>query len=86
MELNKAKNIERIRQLSLLFMLLLEIVLFSLLAERFFSFSNAISILRQVSVTGISAMRMFMIILIVHIDLSVVSMYAFLRVIRVILL
>mgnify|MGYP002465224970 CR=1 FL=1 len=81
MELNKAKNIERIRQLSLLFMLLLEIVLFSLLAERFFSFSNAISILRQVSVTGISAMGMFMIILLGDIDLSVGSMYAFIGVI-----
>ena len=81
MEMKKARNIEIIRQLSLLFLLLLEIILFSLLAERFFSFSNAISILRQVSVTGISAMGMFMIILLGDIDLSVGSMYAFIGVV-----
>ena len=81
MELNKSKNIERVRQLSLLIILLLEIVLFTLLSARFFRFSNAISILRQVSVTGISAMGMFMIILLGDIDLSVGAMYAFIGVV-----
>lgn len=81
MELNKSKNIERVRQLSLLIILLLEIVLFTLLSDRFFRFSNAISILRQVSVTGISAMGMFMIILLGDIDLSVGAMYAFIGVV-----
>ena len=81
MELNKSKNIERVRQLSLLIILLLEIVLFTLLSDRFFRFSNAISILRQVSVTGISAMGLFMIILLGDIELSVGAMYAFIGVV-----
>lgn len=81
MNLNKAKNVDKIRQLSLLFLLLIEIVFFSLSTDRFLRVSNIISVLRQVSVTGISAMGMFMVILLGDIDLSVGSMYAFIGVI-----
>ncbi len=75
------KNNIDIRQFALLFLLFLEIVLFSSIAENFLSFSNIISVLRQVSVTGISAMGMFMIILLGDIDLSVGAMYAIIGVI-----
>jgi len=80
MNLTKKHNADMIRQLSLLFMMLAEIVIFSLLSERFLRISNIINVLRQVSVTGISAMGMFMIILLGDIDLSVGSMYAFIGV------
>lgn len=80
MNLTKKHNADMIRQLSLLFMMLAEIVIFSLLSERFLRVSNIINVLRQVSVTGISAMGMFMIILLGDIDLSVGSMYAFIGV------
>lgn len=80
MNLTKKHNADMLRQLSLLFMMLAEIVIFSLLSERFLRVSNIINVLRQVSVTGISAMGMFMIILLGDIDLSVGSMYAFIGV------
>ena len=80
MNLTKKHSADTIRQMSLLFMLLAEIIIFSLLSERFLRVSNIINVLRQVSVTGISAMGMFMIILLGDIDLSVGSMYAFIGV------
>ena len=70
-----------VRQFTLVFLMVAEIILFALLSSNFFSVSNAISVLRQVSVTGISAIGMFMIILLGDIDLSVGAMYAFIGVI-----
>ena len=74
------KNFDNIRQLTLVFLLVVEVVIFAILSGNFLTGSNIINILRQVSVTGISAMGMFMIILLGDIDLSVGSMYAFIGV------
>lgn len=81
MEKKTIKNFDTIRQFTLVFLLLLEIILFAVLSKNFLSVSNAISVLRQVSVTGISAMGMFMVILLGDIDLSVGAMYSFIGVI-----
>lgn len=81
MEKKLIKNFDTVRQFTLVFLLLLEIVLFAVLSRTFLSVSNAISVLRQVSVTGISAMGMFMVILLGDIDLSVGAMYSFIGVI-----
>ena len=75
------KNFDTIRQLTLVFLLVAEIVIFTVLSGTFLTGSNIINILRQVSVSGISAMGMFMIILLGDIDLSVGSMYAFIGVV-----
>ena len=78
---NNFKNLDLIRQFTLVFLLIAEIVSFAILSDRFLSVSNAISVLRQVSVTGISAMGMFMVILLGDIDLSVGAMYSIIGVI-----
>ena len=77
----KLKNLDTIRQLTLVFLLVAEIILFAILSGNFFTANNGISVLRQVSVTGISAMGMYMVILLGDIDLSVGAMYAFIGVI-----
>ena len=79
--MNLSKNKEIIRQGTLVAVLLLEVVLFSYFSRNFFTFSNLINVLRQISVTGISAVGMFMIILLGDIDLSVGAVYAFVGVI-----
>ncbi len=79
---NKAfQNTDIIRQLTLVIVLIIEIVLFSALSDNFLSTSNLINVLRQVSVTAVAAVGMFMIILLGDIDLSVGSVYAFIGVI-----
>ncbi len=74
------KSRDFIRQGTLALLLVLEIVLFSVMSDKFMSSSNMINILRQVSITGVSSVGMFMIILLGGIDLSVGSIYAFIGV------
>lgn len=71
---------ELMRQLTLVVLLVAEIIIFSVLSKTFLTLSNTINVLRQVSITGISSVGMFMIILLGDIDLSVGSMYAFIGV------
>jgi ribose transport system permease protein len=74
------KNRDYIRQGTLALLLIFEIVFFTLMSDRFMSGTNMINILRQISITGISSVGMFMVILLGGIDLSVGSMYAFIGV------
>ncbi len=74
------QNSDVMRQLTLVLVLLIQIVLFSSLSDNFLTSSNLINVLRQVSVTAIAAVGMFMIILLGDIDLSVGSVYAFIGV------
>lgn len=71
------QNSDTIRQLTLVIVLIIQVVLFASLSENFLSGSNMINVLRQISVTAISAVGMFMIILLGDIDLSIGSVYAF---------
>lgn len=73
-----------IRQLTLVLLLIAEMIIFSIMTDTFFTTSNMINVLRQVSVTGISSVGMFMVILLGDIDLSVGSMYAFIGVLSAI--
>lgn len=75
------RNRDFVRQGTLVLLLIFEIIFFSLMSDKFMSSSNMINILRQVSITGISSVGMFMVILLGGIDLSVGSMYAFIGVI-----
>lgn len=76
MVLKRINNFELIRQFTLIGILLIEVAAFALLSSHFMTNSNVINILRQVSYTGVSAVGMFMIILLGDIDLSVGSIYA----------
>jgi ribose transport system permease protein len=76
MNLKKIDN-NIIRQFTLLIVLILEIIMFSTFSDRFLAGSNFINVLRQISVTAISSVGMFMIILLGDIDLSVGAVYAF---------
>ena len=80
MRITIRKNTEMLRQFTLISVLLLQIVVFSLLSDRFMTSANLINVLRQISVTAVSAVGMFMIILLGDIDLSVGSIYAFIGV------
>ena len=71
------KNNVSLRQLTLIIVLILEVILFTGLSNNFLTSSNIINVFRQIAVTGISALGMFMIILLGEIDLSVGSVYAF---------
>ena len=71
---------EIVRQLTLVVLLIAEVIIFSFLSQTFLTPTNAINVLRQVSITGISSVGMFMVILLGDIDLSVGSMYAFIGV------
>lgn len=77
-------RVEMIRQLTLVLLLAAELIIFAFMTQNFFTTSNMINVLRQVSITGISSLGMFMIILLGDIDLSVGSMYAFIGVISAI--
>lgn len=68
------------RQFTLIIVLALELILFSILSDTFMSASNMVNVLRQVAITAISSVGMFMIILLGDIDLSIGSMYAFIGV------
>ena len=74
------KNRDFVRQGTLFLLLIFEIILFSVFSDTFLTTSNLINILRQVSITAISSVGMFMIILLGGIDLSVGSTYAFIGV------
>ena len=74
-------SMDILRQGTLVVVLLLEIILFSQFSNNFFETSNLINILRQISITGISAVGMFMILLLGDIDLSVGAVYALVGVI-----
>lgn len=75
------KSSDILRQCTLIIVLILEFILFANLSDSFMTTSNVINIFRQVAVTGISAVGMFMIILLGEIDLSVGSVYAFIGII-----
>lgn len=83
MEMKKTKKFsaENLRRFTLLFVLLLLIVLFSVLSPYFLQRNNIINIMRQVSINAVCAVAMTMIIIIGDIDLSVGSMLAFLGVV-----
>ncbi len=84
METNGMKrkmDVNIIRQSTLIIVLIAELVLFSLLSDSFMSGSNMINVLRQISITAITSVGMFMIILLGDIDLSVGAMYAFIGVV-----
>lgn len=83
MELKKQSRFsaDKLRQFTLLFVLLLLVVLFSVLSPYFLQESNLMNIMRQVSTNAICAVAMTMIIILGDIDLSVGSMLAFLSVI-----
>lgn len=74
------KNKDIMRQCTLIIVLILQIIVFSGLSSNFMSGANLINVLRQISVTAISAVGMFMIILLGDIDLSVGAVYAFIGV------
>lgn len=79
-----AGKFEIIRQLTLVLLLIAEMIIFTIMTDTFLTTSNMINVLRQVSVTGISSVGMFMVILLGDIDLSVGSMYAFIGVLSAI--
>lgn len=82
MEIKKDKKFsaENLRRFTLLFVLLLLVVLFSILSPFFLQKNNILNIMRQVSVNAICAVAMTLIIILGDIDLSVGSMLAFLSV------
>jgi ribose transport system permease protein len=75
------KNKDFIRQGSLVLLLIFEIIIFSVFSDTFLTTSNLINVLRQVSITAISSVGLFLIILLGGIDLSIGSSYAFIGVI-----
>jgi len=66
-----------VRELGVLIALLLLVLAFSLASPVFFTVNNLLNIIRQVSLTGIIAMGMTMVIVSGEIDLSVGSVYGF---------
>ena len=64
-----------IRELGVLFALVLLIVFFSITSPHFLKINNLINIVRQISLLGIIAMGMTMVIVIGEIDLSVGAVY-----------
>lgn len=66
-----------VRQLGLVFVLIILSVVMTLLSKEFLTTSNLINVARQVSVTAITAVGMTMVIIIGGIDLSVGSIIAF---------
>jgi ribose/xylose/arabinose/galactoside ABC-type transport system permease subunit len=65
----------RIREMGVLMALLLLFIFFSLSSQYFFGLTNLLNVLRQVSLLGIMAMGMTMVITCAEIDLSVGSVY-----------
>lgn len=79
---NKSKfSLGAFRQLSLLLVLAVMVILFSLMSPFFMQRNNILNIMRQVSTNAVCAVAMTMIIIMGEIDLSVGSMLAFLSVI-----
>ncbi len=74
------KNADVLRQLTLLIFLAVAVLFFSSATSTFFTHGNMINIFRQVAVTAISSVGMFMVILLGDIDLSVGSVYGFIGV------
>jgi ribose/xylose/arabinose/galactoside ABC-type transport system permease subunit len=69
------RGLLRIRETGVLIALTLIFIVFSILSPYFFNSNNLINILRQVSLLGIIAMGMTMVIISGEIDLSVGSIY-----------
>lgn len=72
----KGKKI-RLSTISVFLILAVEIVIFAVTSDNFFSVSNLLSVGRQVSTTGIAAVGMTMLLLVGGIDISVGTMCAF---------
>ena len=68
-------EIFRIREIGVLMALILLLILFSLTSPVFFSVNNLLNVVRQVSLLGIIAMGMTMVIVSGEIDLSVGAVY-----------
>ena len=49
-------RVEMIRQLTLVLLLAAELIIFAFMTQNFFTTSNMINVLRQVSITGISSL------------------------------
>lgn len=72
----KATFIKLYRTFGILFMLLLEILLFSLMSDVFLTPSNLLTVCRQISFTGISGVGLTLVVLSGGIDISTGTMLA----------
>ncbi len=77
MSLARVKWREMLARFGLLLALLLMVVVLSLLSDRFFTPSNIVNVLRQISINAIIAFGMTVVIIARGIDLSVGSLLAF---------
>lgn len=71
----KILKVLRIREMGVLLALLILFIFFSFASEYFFGLTNLLNVLRQVSLLGIMAMGMTMVITCAEIDLSVGAVY-----------
>ena len=69
-------NIIKMRELGILFVLIAMIFIFSVTSSVFFTVNNFLNITRQISLLGIMAMGMTMVIAVGGVDLSVGAVYA----------
>lgn len=69
-------NIVKMRELGILFVLIAMIFIFSVTSSVFFTVNNFLNITRQISLLGIMAMGMTMVIAVGGVDLSVGAVYA----------
>ena len=74
---SKNLNFDTIRQFSLLFVLAIMFIVLSIITDSFLTVSNLLNVLRQVSIIGITAVGMTLVIILGEIDLSVGSIIAF---------
>ena len=70
------KQMRKMRELNILIVLFLLIVFFSIASDVFFTVNNFLNITRQISLLGIMAMGMTMVIAVGGVDLSVGAVYA----------
>ena len=70
------KKVVKMRELSILIVLIAMIFFFSIASNVFFTVNNFLNITRQISLLGIMAMGMTMVIAVGGVDLSVGAVYA----------
>lgn len=71
------KNLTKIRELGVLLALILMMIVFSISTPHFMRVENILNIVRQISLFGIMALGMTLIIVSGEIDLSIAGIYAF---------
>lgn len=81
--MNKIKNLFKMEQIGLLLAFLVICILFSILSPVFFTQTNLLNVLRQISLVAISGIGVSLIILLGEIDLSIGSAQAFIGIIAV---